>query len=55
MGVFYALDKIMNAFDDRDTEEITLRDRLATQNRITLQGKKADREMRDWRDRSSLL
>ncbi|MCA9144163.1 MAG: Ig-like domain-containing protein [Planctomycetaceae bacterium] len=52
MGGFYALDRMMNAFDDRDMQELTLRDKLATQNRITLQGKKADRDMRDWRERS---
>ncbi|HUG67462.1 MAG TPA: Ig-like domain-containing protein [Pirellulaceae bacterium] len=52
LGGFYALDRIMNAFDQRDTDEITLRDRLATQHRITLQGKKADKDLRDWRERS---
>lgn len=52
MGGFYTLDKILTAFDERDTKEITLRDKLATQNRIVLQGTKADRDMRDWRERS---
>lgn len=40
LGGFYVVDRIMNAFDQRDTEEIALRDKLATQSRVALQGKK---------------
>jgi hypothetical protein len=52
LGGFYVVDRIMNAFDQRDTEEIALRDKLATQSRVALQGKKAEKNLRDWRERS---
>ncbi len=52
LGGFYLVDRIMNAFDQRDTDEIALRNKLDTQNKVTLQGKKADKDLRDWRERS---
>ncbi|MEX0818152.1 MAG: Ig-like domain-containing protein [Pirellulaceae bacterium] len=52
LGGFYVVDRIMNAFDQRDSDQIALIDKLATQNRIMLQGRKAENNLRDWRERS---
>ena len=52
LGGFYTVSRVMTAFADRDMEEISLIDKLATQNRTTLQGTKAEKNLRDWRARS---
>ena len=52
VGGIYLVDRIVNAFDQRYDEQVVWDDKLATQKRIKLHGKQADKNLRDWRLRS---
>ncbi|MEO8497028.1 MAG: Ig-like domain-containing protein, partial [Planctomycetota bacterium] len=52
VGGLYFVGRITAAFDQRSLEQIDWTGKLATQNREKLHGKKADKNLRDWRARS---
>lgn len=52
VGGIYLIDRITTAFDQRYDQQVDLDDKLATQNRIKLRGKQAEKNLRDWRARS---
>ncbi len=52
IGGIYLIDRVITSFDQRWDEQMVWDDKLVTQQRTRLQGKAADKKLRDWRARS---